>query len=302
METSKRKASVQFDSNHLILRKGERAEEGRKGRIPYFVSQAVLWILAVVYIYPVVLVMLSALKTKAELAVNPFGLPSRITFEHFTTAFQTMHFFKSVFNSLIITGISVFILVFIASAAAYAIIRRNNRFYNGLYLFFLAGLIVPFQMTMIPLYKLMVNLEFINSYHGIILVYLALTAPFSIFILSGFVRGVPRELEEAAKMDGCGLYRTFFSIVMPLMKPALATVAILNTFHIWNDFLMPMLFLPSTGMKTLTVQLFSFVGQYFNDWSPIFAGIFLIVYPLVIVYVFAQRFIIKGITAGAVKG
>jgi raffinose/stachyose/melibiose transport system permease protein len=192
--------------------------------------------------------------------------------------------------------------VFIASAAAYAIIRRNNGFYNALYLLFLAGMIVPFQMTMIPLYKTMVKFEFINTYYGMIFVYLGLTASFSIFVLSGFVRGVPKELEEAAKIDGCGMYRTFFSIVMPLMRSAIVTVAILNTFNIWNDFLMPMLFLPKQEMKTLTVQLFSFVGQYFNDWSPIFSGIFLIVYPLIIIYAFAQRFIIKGITAGAVKG
>lgn len=264
--------------------------------------QASLLLIGAVYLYPVILVLLSSIKTKEELAANPFRIPSQVTFEHFATAFQNMHYFKSALNSLIITGVSVSILVFIASSAAYAIIRRGNKFYTGLYLFFLAGLIVPFQMTMIPLYKLMVSLKFINTYHGIVLVYLALSVPFSIFVLSGFIRGVPKELEEAAKMDGCGIYRTFLLVVLPLMKPAVVTVAILNTFTIWNDFLMPMLFLPSKEMQTLPVQLFSFVGQYFNDWSPIFAGIFLIVYPLIILYAVAQRFIIKGITAGAVKG
>lgn len=132
--------------------------------------------------------------------------------------------------------------------------------------------------------------------------YLATLAPFSVFLLTGFAQSVPRELEEAAYIDGAGLYHTFFSIVFPLMKGSLATVAVLNTFTIWNDFLMPMLFLQCKNKLTLTVTLANFQGMYFNDWSMIFAGVCMIVLPMLIIYLCAQKFIINGITAGAVKG
>lgn len=133
-------------------------------------------------------------------------------------------------------------------------------------------------------------------------VYLASLAPFSVFLLTGFVKSVPLELEAAAYIDGAGLYRTFFTIVFPLLRGSLATVAVLNTFTIWNDFLMPMLFLQSKNKLTLTVTLANFQGMYFNDWSMIFAGVCLIVFPMLVIYLCAQKFVINGITAGAVKG
>nr|WP_283094587.1 carbohydrate ABC transporter permease [Paenibacillus sp. ATY16] len=186
--------------------------------------------------------------------------------------------------------------------AAYAIVRRKNRFHSFLYMLFLAGMIIPFQMTMIPLYKMMVDFGLYNSYHGIMMIYLALTAPFSVFLLVGFIKSVPRELEEAALIDGCGIFQTFFRIVLPLLKPALTTLCVLNLFSVWNDFLMPVLFLPDDKKMTITVQISKFQGMYSNDWSLLFAGICMIVLPMVVIYLLAQRFIINGITAGAIKG
>lgn len=261
-----------------------------------------LWAIALLHVYPLILILFSALKSKSELAYFPFSPPKDITFEHFATAFETMHYFRSLFNTVLITVLSVGLITLIASAAGYAIARRGGRFYNGLYLFFLAGMIVPFQMTMIPLYKLVIKLNLINSYTGVTSVYLSLLIPFSLFFYTGFVKNVPRELEEAALIDGAGMLKTFLHIVFPLLKPATATVTVLNAFIVWNDFLLPLLFLPSGNKMTLVVQLFNFVGQYFNNWSPIFAAIMLIVYPMLIMYLFSQRFMIKGITAGATKG
>nr|WP_273387374.1 carbohydrate ABC transporter permease [Cohnella zeiphila] len=186
--------------------------------------------------------------------------------------------------------------------AAYAISRRDNRFYRAMYLVFLAGMIIPFQMAMIPLYKVLQTLYLINTYPGVVFIYLGMLAPFSVFILSGFVKGVPKELEEAALVDGSGTYKTFFRIVLPLLKPAVTTVTVLNLFNVWNDFLMPMLYLSDSKKGTITVQLSAFQGMYNNDWSLIFAGVCLIVVPMLVIYLFAQRFIISGITAGAVKG
>lgn len=266
------------------------------------VGLVLIWLLTLLYIYPIILVLLSSVKSRSELTVNPYGWPREWTFESFARAFDTMHYFRSVGNTALIAIISVGLAVIFTSMAAYAIARRNNRFYKSMYILFLAGLIVPFQMAMIPLYKVLQTLHVINTHQGVILVYLGGLAPFSVFLLTGFIKTVPRELDEAALVDGAGMYRTFFQIVFPLLKPSLTTVTILNLFNVWNDFLMPMLYLPDSRKATITVQLSKFQGMYSNDWSLIFAGVCMIVLPMLIIYMFAQRFIIDGITAGAVKG
>lgn len=266
------------------------------------IISAIFWIIALIHMYPIFIVLISSIKTKQELAANPFGLPRQVTFKYFIQAFGTMHYARSLTNTLVIAVFSVSLLLIISSMAAFAIARRNNRAYNTIYMFFIAGIIVPFQMTMIPLYKVLLSTKLINTYQGMIAFYLAFLAPFSVFLLCGFVKSVPRELDEAALIDGCGLFKSFFKIIFPLLKPALSTVAVLNTFTIWNDFLAPMLYMQKSSSMTLTVQLASFRGMYFNDWSLIFTGVCMIVAPMLIIYVFAQRFIIDGITAGAVKG
>lgn len=266
------------------------------------IFSVILWIIAVIHIYPIFLVLISSVKTKHELAVNPFGFPMEVTFQYFIQAFKTMHYVRSLANTAVIASVSVVAILLISSMAAYAIARREGKFYNLIYMFFLAGLMIPFQMTMIPLYKVMLATKLISTYQGMIFFYIAFLAPFSIFLLTGFVRTVPKELEEAAVIDGCGLWKTFFKIVFPLLKPALTTVAVLNLFSIWNDFLAPMLYLQKSAYMTLTVQLNSFRGMYVNDWSLIFTGVCMIVAPMLIIYLFAQKFIISGITAGAVKG
>ena len=266
-----------------------------------FIS-VIMWIIAIIYIYPILILLISSVKTTGDLAANPFGLPREITFQYFLQAFNTMHYLRSLFNTSLIAVLSVSILLIISSMAAYAIARKNNRFYNGVYMLFLAGLIIPFQMTMIPLYKVMNSTKLINTYQGMIFFYLALLCPFAVFLLTGFVKTVPKDMDEAAKIDGCGLFRTFFIIVFPLLKPALSTVGVLNLFAIWNDFLAPMLYLQKSSTMTLTVQLNSFRGMYVNNWSLIFTGVCMIVAPMLVIYIFAQRYIISGITAGAVKG
>ncbi|MFC5648591.1 carbohydrate ABC transporter permease [Paenibacillus solisilvae] len=271
-------------------------------RIGKPVGMGLLWVVILLYVYPILLVLLTAVKTKSDLALHPFGWPEKWTFDSFTKAFETMNYVRSLINTIGIAAISVAGVVLMAAMAAYVISRRDNRFYRVIYIVFLAGMIVPFQMAMIPLYKVLQTFNLINTYPGVIFIYLGMLAPFSVFILSGFVKGVPKELEEAALVDGSGTYKTFFRIVLPLLKPAVTTVTVLNLFNVWNDFLMPMLYLSDNRKTTITVQLSSFQGMYNNDWSLIFAGVCMIVVPMLVIYLFAQRFIISGITAGAVKG
>lgn len=273
----------------------------RKMSVGEILKAAAALIFLVVYLYPIILIFFSSMKTKTEMANNPSGIPKEITLDYFKKAFDKMDYFRSAGNSALIVIIAVTLILIMSSMAAYAIARKGKK-YNGIYFLFLAGMLVPFQMTMIPLYQFLMKFNLINKLSGVTCVYLATLAPFSVFLLSGFIKSIPKELEEAANIDGAGIYRTFFSIVFPLLKGPLATVAVLNTFTIWNDFLMPMLFLQSKEKLTLTVTLANFQGMYFNDWSMIFAGVCLIVLPMLIIYLCAQKFIINGITAGAVKG
>lgn len=261
-----------------------------------------LWLAAIIHLYPIFLVMISALKSKKDLSANPIGLPEKIIFDNFLISFERMNYFRSLFNTAFITSISIILLLIFSSMAAYAVERNKNKLYRFFYLLFLAGMIVPFQMTMIPQYKLMSGLGLLNTYQGMISVNIAAGVSFCMFVLAGFVVTIPKEIEEAAYVDGCGVYKTFFVVVLPMLKPALVTVAILRGFGIWNDYLMPMLYLPRKEMRTLVPQIAAFIGEYFNDWSLIFASIFIIIYPILIIYIFAQKHIVGGITAGAVKG
>lgn len=258
-------------------------------------------IASILHVYPIFLVVLSSLKSRADLAKNPFGLPKEWAFENYMQAFDKMNYFQSFANSVIVVLITMVPLIIFSSMAAYAIVRKGGK-YNWLYMVFVFGLIVPYQMIMIPLYQTVKNIGLLDSHVGLAVVYLALFAPFSVFLFTGFIKSVPLELEEAAYIDGCGTYRTFFLIVFPLLKPGIATIAVLNIFNIWNDFLQPMMFLSTRSKNTLVVQIYQFVGQYTNNWPLIFSSICIIVVPIFVVYVFAQKYIIGGITAGAVKG
>lgn len=266
------------------------------------ISGILCWILFFpVFLYPIYIILSSALKTKSELALNPSGIPVEPTLNNFMQAFSKMNYLRSTANTIFVVVIVVGITLIMSSMAAYAIARKGKS-YNWIYFLFLSGLMIPFQLRMIPLYKMLVNMKLVNSLWGIILVYLGSQAPMTIFLLSGFVKTIPRELEEAAYIDGAGMYRTFFSVVLPLLKSSLTTVGVLCAFTVWNDFLMPMLFLQKRDSLTITVTLSQFQGLYSSDWSMIFAGVCLIVLPMLIIYLFAQKFIISGITAGAVKG
>jgi raffinose/stachyose/melibiose transport system permease protein len=273
-----------------------------KANIFHIPKVIVLWVMAIIYTLPILYLFISTFKTKSELYTNPFGLPKHFTFENFILAIKETNYVRSISNSGYIVAVTVFFIVLISSAAAYAITRKNNTFYNWLYIFFLAGMIVPFQMTMLPLYKVMLALHLMNKLNGAVCVYLGITSPFCIFLFSGFIKNIPRELEEAAYIDGCGIFFTFIRVVFPLLKPVIATVAVLESFNVWNDFMMPLLFLSDPNKRTIVVQLFAFTGQYESSWNMILASIFLILCPVLIFYIFAQKYIISGITAGAVKG
>ncbi len=260
----------------------------------------IVWLLVVMI--PLYMLITVALKSPKELTNNLFGLPQLPIWENFTNAFRRSNFGQALFNSVIVTATAVAALVLLGASAAYPLARRGTRESRGLYLFFLAGIMVPFQLAMLPLYKLMLALNLVNSPLGVICIYTATSLPFTIFLYVGFIKGINRELEEAAMIDGCGKFQMFWVIVFPLLAPVTATVVIVNSIFIWNDLLVALLFLQKREARTIPIATFSFVGQYNSDWTAIFASVVLSILPMIFMFLLLQRYFIKGLSSGAIKG
>jgi raffinose/stachyose/melibiose transport system permease protein len=260
--------------------------------------------LALVAFYPVFLVIADAFKTREEMAYNPFGFPlgAGFTLENIDNAVSRLRIYQPLLNSVIVTLLSTIVIIVISSMAAYPIARKKSGFYNFLYFLFLSGIIVPYQVAMIPLYRVVKALGIMNSRLGMVMIYAGILSTFPIFFYCSFVKTVPLELEEAARMDGAGRYRTFWQIVFPLLRPATAGVVVLNLLNVWNEFMLSFLFLQKTERMTITVALFAFRGQYHVHWPHMFAGLLVAIAPLTLLFLFAQRYFIGGVVEGALKG
>ncbi|GAC1362618.1 MAG: carbohydrate ABC transporter permease [Ktedonobacteraceae bacterium] len=251
---------------------------------------------------PLIIIVSIAVKSGPDLVSNPIGWPKQFVWSNFADAWNNANLGQAFENSVLITSISILILILCGASAAYTLARQTGAWSNRLYTYFVAGLIVPTQLGLIPLYKEMHDLQLINTYHGVVLVYVAGNLPLVIFLYTGFIKTVPRELEEAALMDGAGPLRIFWTIIFPLLQPITATVAITSSLSIWNDFFIPLLFLQKDEMHTLPMAIFSFVGQYNNNWPLIFASVIVSSLPLILLFLLLQRYFIKGIASGALKG
>ena len=273
----------------------------KKYRPTTFAGEIVMALVCVAFVIPIYYLVVSTFKTQAEIIQSPLGLPTSLSFANYARAFAGINFTRSFFNSLLITSVSVVLIVIFGSMAAYAIARRNNKLTRFLRNYFLLGFLVPLQVTMLPLFIIMKTLHLINTYQGMILLH-SNGAVFAIFLYTGFIRAMPRDLEEAAFVDGASLLRTFWQVVFPLLRPVTATLIIFNTMWIWNDFLLSYLFLSSSDKATLTLQVYNGVGQYFTDWSIMMPVLVIALLPMVIFYLFMQRHIIGGLAAGSLKG
>jgi len=258
-----------------------------------------LW--SVVVLVPLAIMLSVAIKSPAELSLNPFGWPQKIQWHNFSDVWVQSKFGRAFGNSVIVTVSSLAALVVLGASAAYPVARRSKR-WNAIYFYFLAGIMAPFQLGMLPLYKLMLALHLNNRHIGVILIYVALSLPFVVFLYVGFIKGVSQELEEAAFVDGCGQLRMFWTIIFPLLKPVTSSVIIINSISIWNDFFVALLFLSKKAMRTLPLSIYSFIGQYNNDWTSIFASVTMSVLPMLLTFLFLQKYFIKGLASGAVKG
>ena len=264
-----------------------------------------LLVLAAIFLLPVVLVVLNSFKSRLYISAAPFALPDGDTFvgwENYLTGLRSAGFAAAFGRSVFITVGSVLLLVIGCSMTAWYLARANGWWSKILYLLFVFSMIVPFQMVMYTMTYVVGQLE-LDSVVGILPVYLGFGSGLTVFILSGFVRGIPRELEEAAMMDGAGPLQTFFRVIFPVMRPTAVTVSILNAMWIWNDYLLPYLVL-GTDQKTVPVAIqMAMQGAYGStDYGGLMAMLVLAIIPIIAFYLIGQRYIISGVVAGAVKG
>lgn len=253
-------------------------------------------------ILPMWLMFFSSFKTTPEIFASPFALPQSWSLENFANVWQSGRFDLYFRNSIFITlGAEVLIISF-SAMAAYALGRYRFRLNNLIYLFFLAGLMFPAKLVLVPLFIQLREMGLINSHLGLILVYAAGGIPAAVFILTSFFRSLPSDLDNAARIDGASEFQVFWRVMLPLVRPQLAIVAIYTAIPIWNDFLLPLAFLQSPELKTVPQGLSVYFGEHATDYGPLFAGLSMAAMPLILLYVVLSEQFIKGLTAGATKG
>ncbi len=266
------------------------------------IAEIVVIFFALLFLTPFYFVIINSLKPFGEILKSAASLPKSLTWGNYSNAFEKINFLKVFFNSLLITTITLVLLVIIGSMTAWWIVRYKSRFTTILFFAFIAAMITPFQAIMIPLIRVITQLNFINTRIGLIIVYMGYSTPFTVFLYHGFIKSVPIQLEEAAIIDGCSIPQIFSYIVIPLIKSMTTTVLILQALLIWNDFLLPLLILTKKDLHTIPLAVFSFFGQYTNRWDYALATLVLGMLPIIIFFLVMQKYVISGVRAGSVKG
>jgi raffinose/stachyose/melibiose transport system permease protein len=269
-----------------------------KPRVLRLAGYLLLWAYAAVALIPLLVMVVDSLRPNTDVLSHPLGLPSSLDFSSYSTAWTQASFATYARNSVLVTVGAVALDVAVSLPAAYVLGRYQFRGSGTLIAFFLAGLMLPIRLGIVPIFYLLGSLGLADSRLGLVLVYAASGIPFSIFIMSAFFRGLPRELEEAARIDGAGELRIFARVMVPLVKPAIATVVVFRFVPLWNDFFFPLVLLRTTSRYTLPVGLTQFFGEFQTNWSALFAGLVIATVPLVVLFLVATKQIVRGLTAG----
>lgn len=259
-------------------------------------------LLAILFLYPVFFALISAFKSNGDILKNPIALPTSLYIQNFKDLFAQSDFATAIVHSVFLTVVSEVLIVCIVPMAAYGIERRKSKTTSLIYTYFLAGMMIPFHLYMFPLFKEMKIFHIFGNMVGPIVCYISGSIAFGTLLYCSFLKGIPLEIEEAAQIDGCTPFQTFWKVTFPLLGPCTGSMVILNGLGIWNDYLMPYLALPSGKAKTITVEIASFVGQYTARWDIVFAGTVISMVPALIIFCMFQKYFVKGITAGAAKG
>jgi raffinose/stachyose/melibiose transport system permease protein len=262
----------------------------------------VLVIYCLVNAYPIAWMMMNSLKTEKEFALNPFLFPHEWAWDNYAKAWETARLGTYFWNSILVSVIAVVITVFLGALAAYFLARFEFRWNKWIYSFFLLGMLIPVHATLVPMFILMRNLDLLDTRISLVLPYVAFNLPITIFILVSYMKAFPREIEESAVMDGCGIFRTFWSIILPMARPALASAIILNFINDWNEFAFALVLINDADLKTVPLGLANFAGQFTTNYGAQMAGLTMALIPTLVLYLLMEKHLVKGMTAGAVKG
>lgn len=262
---------------------------------------AILCLWVSVNIFPLMIMFLSGFKSANEIFSNPFGLPEKWNLTSYIAAWKDANFGDYFLNSLIVTGISILLIIIISSMGAYVLARYEFPGRRLVFLYILAGLALPIRLAVIPLFVMIRSLNLQDTLIALFLIYTAGGLSFSTFLLTNFFRSIPLELEESARIDGAGYFRLYWTINLPLIRPALATIAVFNFNRIWNDFFFALIFISSESKKTIPLGIQNFFGEYTVRWDMLFAGLNIAVIPVIIFFIILSRQFIGGLVEGAVK-
>lgn len=266
------------------------------------IKYLVLSIFTVLCLYPIVWLFLSSFKTNDELYANPWGLPARFMLDNYVQAITEGHILQYFGNSVIIAVSAVVVAAILSCMVSYAICRMEWKLSKLTLNIFLLGMMIPVYAMIVPLFSMFNKMGLLNSRLAVIIPQIGISFPMAIFIMSGFMGSIPRELEEAAVMDGCNIYQIFFKIIVPISKSSVVTVAVVNFINVWNDLLLPQIFLTDSSKMTLPVGLTEFQGRYATNYVAEIAAVLITIVPSIIVYVWLHKHIMEGMVAGAVKG
>jgi ABC-type glycerol-3-phosphate transport system permease component len=270
----------------------------RPGRLAL---EALVVLLCLMWLSPFYLLIVNTFKTMPQITTSPLTLPETVRFDAYVRAWKEAHLGDYYKNSVIISAVSVLLSVSISSLAAYAFARLRFPGKQPLFFFLLAGVMLPLQIALVPLYRLLNGLDMLSTYQGIIALYVAFTVPFGIFILTGFYKSIPVEIEEAALIDGCSRLQSYWRIVIPLAAPGLVTMVILEFIWFWNEYLVALTMIQKEAMRTVMLGVMVMANTFQLDFSLLTAGIVIAVVPPILVYIFFQKYLIRGLTAGALK-
>ena len=271
-----------------------------KKNIKSIVANTATIFISLIILIPLVVLFLNSFKTQGESNKMSLTLPSTWQFENYKTVIEQGKLVSSFFNSLLYATVSVVIIVIVVSAAAFVIARNRKGINNLIYSFIISGIAIPINNG--ALMKVLQALNLVNTRIGVILVYAAINIPLSLFLCYGFISTIPREIDEAAVIDGCGPIKLFVQIILPLLKPIMSTLFVLNFMAVWNDFTMPLYYLNNSAKWPMTLAVYNFFGAFENSWNLVNADIMLTLLPVLIVFILGQKYIVGGVAAGSVKG
>jgi N-acetylglucosamine transport system permease protein len=274
------------------------------GKIGWVIVQVCLWLFFITVLFPMVWTLITSFKTGAELFGKPWSLPATPQWDNYVRAWNKMHVGTYLFNSVKVTGISLFCIMALGSMISYALARydfRGNRF---VYFYFLSAMMIPGFLGFIPAWFLMRDLKLLGTHAGLVVIYTSNSLPFTVFFLYAFFKTLPKELEESAIIDGASLYTVFFRIMLPLAKSGIITISIFNFLNIWNEFFWALISISEDRLKTLTLGMANLyqIAHYATDWGAMFAGFIIMLIPTFLVYAIFQSRLTQGVTIGALKG